>query len=172
MNTCRFWNCTRRIKYGHFLCPEHFEGWDDGFIDKCPKCGRYKDIDYDECLNCYNNKSKPQSTNEYRVEHSKAWEKRDKKTGKFFVYILKDRKGRFYVGQTRDLRERLSEHKDGKTRSTAGRKMDLQYIEEKGNRNEAALREVELKKLVDSDERKVRKMIIEYQDRIREIKLG
>ena len=106
----------------------------------------------------------------YRLEHSRKWEKKDKEAERFFVYILKDEKGKFYVGQTRDLRARMSEHRDGKTRSTAGHKMKLQYFEEYKDRKSVELREAELKEMIDRDERKVRNMIIAFQDRIREIK--
>lgn len=179
MNICRYWNCNTRIRYGHFLCYEHHADWEEYLINKCPGCGRYKDVEYDLCLDCYNKRkivdrnrfgrSEPINKS-YRLEHSKAWEKKDKEAERFFVYILKDEKGKFYVGQTRDLRARMSEHRDGKTRSIAGRGMKLQYFEECKNRPEVELREVELKKLIDHDERQVRKMIIEFQDRIREVK--
>lgn len=166
MNKCQYWNCNRRVRSGYFLCYEHFDDLEDGLIDKCPKCGKYKDCEFELCLNC--NKSATKKS-KYKEEHSKKWYKGDKKADRFYVYILKSRVGQFYVGQTRDLRSRLSEHRDGKTRSTAGKDMKLQYFEEKGSREEAAKREVELKRLLDTNERQVRKMIIEFQDRIKEI---
>ena len=180
MKICQHWDCRRPIRAGHFLCYEHYEDWEDYLINKCPECGRYKDVEYDLCLDCYNKlaitprnrfSTNPQKNKSYRLEHSAKWTKRDKGASRFFVYILKGESGKFYVGQTRDLRERLSEHKDGKTRSTTGRNMKLQYFEELGDRYAAELREVELKRLLDYDERKIRKMIIEFQDRIREVKL-
>lgn len=181
MKTCKYWNCNKRIRAGHFLCLKHYEAYEDEDIDKCPKCGNYKDADYNLCLECkitpksnigYRNAKVVKDKKSFRLEHSKAWEKRDKEADSFYVYILKDTRGTFYVGQTRDLRARLSEHKDGKTKSTAGRRSELQYYEEHKSRNSAAVREVELKKLVARDERQIRKMIIEYQDRVRLVKLG
>ena len=127
MSVCQYWNCSKKIKYGYFLCSEHYEALEDKLIDKCPQCGRYKDI-------------------------------------------LKGNNAKYYVGQTRDLRARLSEHRDGKTRSTAGSNIQLQYFEEFKTRKEAELREVALKKLVQNDERQIRKMIINFQDRIKEVR--
>ena len=136
-------------------------------------------MEYELCLECYNKLTKTHyrkinkdqtMDGKYRLEHSGKWEMKDREAERFFVYILKDEKGKFYVGQTRDLRARMSEHRDGKTRSISGRKMKLQYFEEYKDRKSVELREAELKKVIDRDERKVRNMIIEFQDRIREIK--
>jgi len=168
--TCQYWNCAKTIRANHFLCAEHYEDWEDHVIDKCPECGHYKDVEYAVCKDCYGTlKKKPDSP--VRMEHSKAWEKGDQGVEKFFVYILKTEKGEFYVGQTRDLRLRLGEHRDGKTKSISGRDLKLQYYEEVSNRESAELREVELKKLLRSNERLIRKMIQDFQDRVREVQI-
>ncbi len=176
MKKCQYWNCNRNIRANHFLCSEHYENWEDYVVDKCPECGRYKDVEYDICKDCYDTLKKKnvekKSNSQIRIEHSKAWEKGDKGVEKFFVYILKDDKGRFYVGQTRDLRIRLGEHRDGKTTSTSGRNLKLQYFEEVSSRKSAELKEVELKKLLNSNERKIRKMIQDFQDRVREVQIN
>ena len=57
MKICYYWNCNIRIPNNHFLCPEHYEEWQDNLIDKCPGCGRYKDEEYELCLECYNKKA-------------------------------------------------------------------------------------------------------------------
>jgi len=103
------------------------------------------------------------------VEHFDAWIKGDKRADRFFVYILKLDNGDFYVGQTRELRERLSEHRDNKTSSTAGRNPKFQYFEVLPTREAAELREAELKRLKDSNPRQIRRMIIGFQDIIREL---
>ena len=170
---CLYWNCNKTIRANHFLCSEHYEDLKDCLIDKCPECGRYKDVEYATCKDCFSTlkrkggEKKPSSP--VKIEHSKAWEKGDKGVEKFFVYILKDDKGGFYIGQTRDLRIRLGEHRDGKTKSTSGRNLKLQYFEELNSRNSATLREAELKNLRNSNERKMRGMIQDFQDRVREI---
>lgn len=174
--TCRYWNCNRNIRANHFLCAEHYEDWQDYVIDKCPECGRYKDVEYDTCKDCYDTLTKKnavkKSNSHFRKEHSKAWEKGDKGVEKFFIYILKTEKGEFYVGQTRDLRLRLGEHRDGKTKSISGRDLKLRYYEEVSSRESAELREVELKKLLHSNERIIRKMIQDFQDRVREVQIN
>jgi len=176
MKTCRYWNCKRSIRANHFLCPEHYEDLRDYVINKCPECGRYKDVEYDICKDCYTILKKKnvvkKSGSQFRKEHSKAWEKGDEGVEKFFIYILKTEKSEFYVGQTRDLRLRLGEHRDGKTKSISGRDLKLQYYEEVSSRESAELREVELKKLLHSNERIIRKMIQDFQDRVREVQIN
>ena len=176
MKTCQYWNCNRPIRPNHFLCAEHYEDWEDYLIDKCPECGRYKDVGFDYCKDCYDKlkrKSIEKKTNsKIRIEHSKVWGKGDEGVEKFFVYILKDDTGSFYVGHTRDLRIRLGEHRDGKTKSTRGRNLKLQYFEEVNSRKHAELQEVEQKNLVNSNERKIRKMIRDFQDRVREVQIS
>lgn len=73
------------------------------------------------------------------------------------------------MGQTRELRERLSEHKDQMTSSTARLNPKLQYFEIVPTREAAAAREVELKKLTDSNPRQIRRMIIGFRDLFREL---
>ena len=65
----------------------------------------------------------------------------------YYVYVLKSRKdGRFYVGYTADLRKRITEHNDGKVRSTCYRiPFDLLYYEASGNKTDALHREKYLK---------------------------
>ena len=105
------------------------------------------------------------------LEHSKTWEKGDRGIERFYAYILKlDGPKIFYVGNTRELRERLSEHLDGTTASTKGLNPRLQYFEILPSREEAEKREAELKSLVESNEREIRRMIIRFQDLIGEVK--
>ena len=179
-NICGYWECNRRIPYNHFLCAEHYEDWEDGFIDQCPRCGRFKDSMYELCLDCAYRRPVTRweppiairTVNQHHmVEHSDAWIKGDKGADRFFVYILKLDNGDFYVGQARELRERLSEHRDQKVASTARRNPKLQYFEILPTREAAELREAELKRLRDSNPRQIRRMIIGFHDLIREVKL-
>lgn len=173
---CQYWNCNKNIRANHFLCTEHYEDYQDYVIDKCPECGRYKDIEYDVCKDCYATPKKKSVTKDpypkIRVEHSKAWEKGDQGVEKFFVYILKNDMGEFYAGHTRDLRVRLGEHRDGKTKSTSGKNLTLQYYEMVNSRKAAEQKEVELKRLIISNERKVRIMVQEFQDLHREVQIN
>src|SRR3990172_3058844 len=177
-NVCGYWECDKRIRHHHFLCGEHYEDLVDGLIDQCPKCHRFKDARYDLCLDCYYRRrvapwnppaaiSPPNRPN--RLEHSDAWTKGDKGVDEFFVYILKLDNGDFYVGHTRELRERLSEHRDQKVVSTAGRNPKLQYFEVLSTREAAKEREAELKSVKDSNPRQIRRMIIAFHDLVREI---
>lgn len=177
-NTCRYWECNRHIEHGHFLCAEHYQNRKDGLIDQCPKCQRFKDAESPLCLGCRDKRSvapleppaaipAPNRLNGF--EHSNAWTKGDRGADEFFVYVLKLDNGDFYVGQTRELRERLSEHRDQKVLSTAGRNPKLQYFEVLSTREAAELREAELKRVKDSNPRQIRRMIISFHDLVREI---
>ena len=89
-------------------------------MDECPGCGRAKDAQYGQCLDCYGSPPRQQvrakaNTNRwYKREYSPAWDAGDAAATQFFVYLLKLDGGTFYAGQTRELRERLSEHRDGR----------------------------------------------------------
>jgi len=65
----------------------------------------------------------------------------------WYVYILKSHKdGKWYTGLTNDLRKRLQQHKDGKSRSTKNRgPFELIYYEMGRNMEDARAREKYLK---------------------------
>ena len=173
---CLFWNCANNIPSDHFMCRTHFTALQEGKIDECPGCNRAKDKQYDTCLDCYNNRSTRQGNARtapankwYNKEYSPAWEKGDAAATEFFVYILKLDGGRFYVGQTRELRERISEHRDGNTKSTAGKNPKLVWFTALSSRNAATSMEAEMKKLVDVNPREIRRMYVRFQDLIKEV---
>lgn len=105
----------------------------------------------------------------YTPNPSKYWRKKDEGRNKFYVYILKLDSGEFYIGQTRELRERMLEHKEGVTRSTAGEKPKLRYFEILPTREEAMLREHEIRILVKNNRREIFRMITEFRDLILEV---
>ena len=82
----------------------------------------------------------------------------------FYVYILRLAGGEFYVGHTRELRERLSEHKDGKTRSTKGKDPRLVWFTRLSSREEATHLEAYLKEVNDRNEREIRRMVVQFKD--------
>ena len=177
-NVCGYVGCKRHIRSNYFLCPEHHEDYEDGFVDQCPICGRFKNADYDLCWDCHRGRpvarwAPPAEFSEQKkrinVEHSKAWEKGDKEARCFFVYILKQDGGKFYIGHTRELRERLSEHMDGKTASIKGSNPRLQYFEMLPTREAAECREADLKKVAESNPREIRRMIIGFKDLVDEL---
>ncbi len=66
----------------------------------------------------------------------------------YYLYILKSKKDfKLYTGSTNDLKRRLSEHNEGKVRSTKSRiPFVLIYYEAYSNENDARKREFSLKK--------------------------
>jgi len=52
MRLCAYWDCTREVEEGMSFCREHGQKLNKQQIDKCPKCGRYKDIRYEMCPDC------------------------------------------------------------------------------------------------------------------------
>jgi len=64
----------------------------------------------------------------------------------FYIYLLKDERGKLYTGYTKDLKRRLNEHLRGKTPTT--RKMvspKLFYYEAYDTEKAARIREGKLK---------------------------
>ncbi len=69
-----------------------------------------------------------------------------------FVYILKSGKGKFYIGSTTDLENRLKHHKGGYTPSTKKLgNVDLVYSQAYPSLREARIIEKRLKKLKRKD---------------------
>ena len=175
-NTCRFWDCEHPIRKGYFLCYDHYREHQSGLVDECEGCGRHKHAQYDLCLECRDRKPpqpKPQTPREsksrYQREHSGAWEAGDADATEFFVYILKLQGGVFYAGQTRELRERLMEHRDGTTKSTAGKDPKLVWFSTVSTRDQATALEVELKRLCDENPREIRRWVVGFQDLVKEL---
>ena len=180
-NQCLFWSCQTPIRAEHIFCYAHLQDLQDGLIDECPGCGKAKSKDYELCIVCNKRTSRygrrtyggaAKKSQWYKPEYSEAWEKADAKAERFFAYILKLEDGRFYAGQTRELRERISEHRDGRVKSTAGRNPKLVWFTSIASRESATALEVELKKLVDSNPREIRRMMLNFQDLVRELDFG
>jgi predicted GIY-YIG superfamily endonuclease len=174
-NTCGYWKCDKHIRHDHFLCTEHWQYWQDRLIDQCPNCHRFKPARYELCLDCKRGRQVapwsstaaiPTQNRPNGSEHSDAWKNGDREGDQFFVYILKLDDGEFYVGHTNDLRARLSEHRDRKTVSTAGRNPRLGYFEMLPSREAAKAREAELKRVYP---RQKRRMVIDFADLVGEI---
>ena len=180
---CRFWNCEQAIRSGHTFCYKHYTEAEDGLIDPCPYCHRGKYVQYDSCLACGSRQSQParnntrasspstsRSNRPYKPEYSPSWEAGDAEAFEFYVYILKLSNNEFYVGQTRDLRIRLSEHRDNKTKSTSGRNPELVWFVSVPTREEATDIESQLKLIRDKNDRLIRRIIMDFQDIIKEVK--
>ena len=171
---CKYQDCERRIQPWFDLCAPHNDSRKNGEIDECPSCGQYKDAYYPQCRTCYGaaKPSENRQQGKYDPEYNPKWEAADEEGDVFFVYILKLDGGKFYAGHTRELRERMSEHRDGKTKSTAGKNPRLVWFEAVDTRQQAAEGEAYLKELIDKDEREVRRMVTEFLDLIREVDTG
>lgn len=63
----------------------------------------------------------------------------------FYVYLIKNEKEEIYYGSTNDLKRRIVEHNNGKSRSTKGRIWKLVYYESYFNELDARRREKNLK---------------------------
>lgn len=170
-NTCRFQDCEQRIQPWFELCASHNDAKTKGVINECPNCDQFKAANYPLCRNC-NAADRNQNTNrrgKYEPERNPKWDAADEEGDVFFVYILKLDGGKFYAGHTRELRERMSEHRDGKTQSTAGKNPRLVWFQDVDTREEAAQGEAYLKELIDKNEREVRRMVTEFLDLVREV---
>lgn len=109
---------------------------------------------------------------QYIPRPSKAWRRNDEGARSFYVYILKLDDGAFYVGQTRELRERMLQHRDGKTLSTAGRNPKLQYFEILPSRESAMIREVEIRAVVKGNSREILRVVTSFRDLVDELDFG
>ncbi|MFC2016591.1 GIY-YIG nuclease family protein [Chloroflexota bacterium] len=179
-NICGYWDCKKHIPNDDFLCAEHYESWSDGLIDRCPKCGRFKDIMYQLCLDCYFGRTVapweppaviPAQKQHYKVEYSDAWIDGHMRPDRLFVYILQFDNGDFYVGHTAELGKRFFEDTNQQTSSTAGGNPKLQYLEIVATKKAAELREDELKRLIDSNPSQIHLMIANFHKHMSELGL-
>lgn len=177
-NKCGHWDCNKRIPEDDFLCEEHHEKWAEGFIDRCPKCSRFKDVMYRLCLDCYFGRPVkawepsveiPTPEKTPKVELSDVWVDGYMRSDRFFVYILELDDGVLYVGHTTDLRKHLADHRDEKTLATARHNPKLQYVQIVATREAAEEREVELKRLIESNPGQIHLMVSDFTGRMREL---
>ncbi len=175
-NNCGYWGCSKRIPDEQFLCTGHYGSWEDGLIDQCPQCGRFKDVMYQQCLDCYVGRAVPPwqprteipaPKQKYRVEYSEAWIDGYLRSDRFFVYILQYDDGNLYVGHTADISKRLSEQKVQKTSAASGSNPGLQYLQIIATERAAELREAELKKLITSNPGQIQLMVADFRDHMR-----
>ena len=65
-NICKEQTCSQKIRRGHYLCSVHWQANEEGIIDKCPDCSRYKEAKYPLCIEC-NKKSKAETKAEPKM---------------------------------------------------------------------------------------------------------
>ena len=95
--------------------------------------------------------------------------RRDDDTEVFYAYICECNDGGFYAGQTNDLRARIYEHRRGKTKSLVGREPKLVWFSRTRTRDDARTYEKYLWELINSNERAITRLVIEFNDLIGEI---
>ena len=178
---CAYQDCNVRTSgHDHPLCQQHYFESQRGVITKCSRCSNFKPARFPLCSSCFVGHPRPTETyqdktattvakDKYAVESSPAWAAGDANASQFYVYILRLAGGEFYIGQTRELPERLSEHRDGKVASTRNRKPGLVWFTELPTREAAAGLESELKQIRDQNERAIRRMIVRFQSLVREL---
>ena len=62
-----------------------------------------------------------------------------------YVYVLKNEKEEIYVGQSKDIKERVRQHNAGTNKSTTNQQWTLVYYEAYRSRDDALIREKRLK---------------------------
>ena len=68
--------------------------------------------------------------------------------GLYYVYIVKCKDGTLYTGYTNNIKRRLKEHNDGKSKYCRGRRpVKLKHLETFKTQISAMRRELEIKKL-------------------------
>jgi predicted GIY-YIG superfamily endonuclease len=155
IQVCEYWDCRKEAGKENTLCPEHRKMWEEGLLDKCPRCGRMKDSVYYLCLDCYVGrkikKKKPEP-----APPMPSWSGRLEQymagtagipgeSVRCYVYILEVDDGTFYVGHTKDIRDRLKEvRKPGKSAKSA-QPPKLRYLEFFNSERSAKRRVIELR---------------------------
>ncbi|MEE8413944.1 MAG: hypothetical protein V3R96_05275 [Dehalococcoidales bacterium] len=168
-NVCGYWDCKTSIPDDEILCPEHREKWALGLIDRCPQCQRFKDIMYYKCQDCYVGRkvktvevsaTVPEPNQKYRVEYSDEWSDGYLRGDRSFVYIIGFEQGPLQVGQTTDVKTRLSELRAQEKPSQKNPR--LEYLESAANEKAAEMRVVELKRIVETNPGQIEAMILEF----------
>ena len=106
-----------------------------------------------------------QAAARYEWEHRDEWAAKDMNCDAFYVYILELEGGELYAGQTRNLMRRMVEHRNGTTKTTAGRQPNLVWFEQLPSRQAAVEKEADLKHRIDTQPGGVQLMVQEFRRR-------
>jgi len=165
MERCAYGNsvsgCTRPASYSKPLCYEHWQWYDRWEISECERCHRFDELvgeftEEDLCWECVDRERRgfPPSPVQAHAPVSRRVR---------YLYILKLSDGTYYVGQTNDLALRIAEHRDGQTKTTAGRQPRLVWFERWiGQTKELNVEEARLTKQAKDNPRAIRRMIANW----------
>ena len=157
---CAYAGCGKEVPSDHYLCVRHYAMHQDGKAGPCPAdgCRRFRSLEYEFCADC---------ARAAAPETDPAWASGDEGHGVFYAYVLVQG-SQFYAGHTRELRERLWEHRSGDCMATAPADSDapprLVWFQEFATREAAAERERELKQLILRDRRAALAIVFRFQD--------
>ena len=157
---CAYAGCGKEVPPDHYLCVRHYSKHQAGTVAPCPTegCKRFRSLEYERCADCGKSAA---------PESDPAWAPGDEGRTEFYAYLLRQG-GELYAGHTRDLRERLWEHRSGICMATspanAGEPACLVWFQTFDTRAEAADRELELKQLLLRDRRAALAMVFRFQD--------
>ena len=161
---CAYAGCGKEIPADHYLCVRHYAQHQDGKVVPCPTdgCRRFRSRNYSACVDC---------ARTAQPEADPAWDDGDQGCTSFYSYLLLQHDGSFYAGHSRDLRERLWEHRNGDCASTSAGDVHeparLVWFQEFTTRSAAADREQELKRMLLHNRREVVRLVLAFQDGVR-----
>ncbi len=169
---CQFWSCEKPLPRLEYLCQTHLVEYRNGHLGRCQGCLCYKPFSLTICSAC--GVSTPVREAEPTPEPLQTDSRRlptDKDTTTFFVYILIMDGGEYYIGQTRELHERLHEHRNGMTRTTRNRNPKLMWFTEVSSRSEALAMELRLQRInaEPASRREITRMITRFARLVSEI---
>ena len=107
--------------------------------------------------------------NKYIPRSYNAWQKEYEPEEIFYVYILNFDNGSYYIGHSRELKDRLLEIRNDNNISEFGKEPKLQYFEIHPNRQAAMIREAEIKEIYKNDNREISRMITRFSDLVQEL---
>ena len=173
-NQCQYWDCNETIRRNYFLCSAHYPEYEAGAINQCRNqgCGRYKDAKYEVCLICRQQASGTRTS--LRSDTPQRDDREfptDSEADEFFVYILTLDGGEYYVGQTREIHERLHEHRNDMSQSTKGRNPKFVWFTTVPTRRDATGLEQHLQQLNSkaSSRREITRMVVQFKRLIDEM---